>query len=166
MSRVASDADRARVADVVRDVVLPADRRYLEVLEREVLPASREVPGLISAPNGDVLYRHVTVEDDNDLHMWAVLVLQDRVDRGKKRGRRLLDEDGYDDGDRGHAGGAARQFCIPSRQPRKVRALRGDGGDPGNALPTGEPAYEIAVRLHQARGNARATRPSLRARLR
>ncbi len=58
MSRVASDADRARVADVVRDVVLPADRRYLEVLEREVLPASRAVPGLVSAPNGDVLYRH------------------------------------------------------------------------------------------------------------
>lgn len=58
MSRVSSDEDRARVAEVVRDVVLPADRRYLEVLEREVLPASRDVPGLVSAPNGEVLYRH------------------------------------------------------------------------------------------------------------
>ena len=58
LSRVASDEDRALVAEVVRDVVLPADRRYLEVLEREVLPASREVPGLVSAPNGEALYRH------------------------------------------------------------------------------------------------------------
>ncbi|MCJ7709919.1 MAG: DUF885 domain-containing protein [Chloroflexi bacterium] len=58
LSRVGSDGDRARVAEVVRDVVLPADRRYLEVLEREVLPASREVPGLVSAPNGEALYRH------------------------------------------------------------------------------------------------------------
>jgi uncharacterized protein (DUF885 family) len=58
LSRVASDGDRARVAEVVRDVVLPADRRYLEVLEREVLPASRAVPGLVSAPNGEALYRH------------------------------------------------------------------------------------------------------------
>jgi len=58
LSRVASDEDRARVAEVVRDVVLPADRRYLEVLERDVLPASRVVPGLVSAPNGEALYRH------------------------------------------------------------------------------------------------------------
>ncbi len=58
LSRVASDGDRALVAEVVRDVVLPADRRYLEVLEREVLPASRDVPGLVSAPDGDALYRH------------------------------------------------------------------------------------------------------------
>ncbi len=58
MSRVASDADRARVAEVVRDVVLPADRRYLEVLEQDVLPASREQPGLVSAPDGEALYRH------------------------------------------------------------------------------------------------------------
>ncbi len=74
MSRVASDADRARVAEVVRDVVLPADRRYLDVLEREVLPASREQPGLVSAPGGEALYRHAirawtTLDmDPRDLH--------------------------------------------------------------------------------------------------
>ncbi len=74
LSRVASDEARTRVAEVVRDVVLPADRRYLAVLEREVLPASREVPGLVSAPNGAALYRHAirswtTLEiDPPDVH--------------------------------------------------------------------------------------------------
>jgi uncharacterized protein (DUF885 family) len=71
MSRVASDADRARVAAVVRDVVLPADRRYLEVLEREVLPASREQPGLVSAPGGEALYRHA-------IRSWTTLDMEPR----------------------------------------------------------------------------------------
>jgi len=71
MSRVASDADRARVAEVVRDVVLPADRRYLEVLEREVLPAARALPGLVSAPGGDVLYRHA-------IRSWTTLDMDPR----------------------------------------------------------------------------------------
>jgi len=71
MSRVASDADRARVAEVVRDVVLPADRRYLEVLEREVLPASRAQPGLVSAPNGEALYRHA-------IRAWTTLDMDPR----------------------------------------------------------------------------------------
>ena len=71
LSRVASDEDRARVAEVVRDVVLPADRRYLEVLEREVLPASRAVPGLVSAPNGEALYRHA-------IRSWTSLDLDPR----------------------------------------------------------------------------------------
>ena len=71
LSRVASDEDRARVAEVVRDVVLPADRRYLEVLEREVLPASRAVPGLVSAPDGEALYRHA-------IRSWTSLDLDPR----------------------------------------------------------------------------------------
>jgi uncharacterized protein (DUF885 family) len=71
LSRVASDEDRARVAEVVRDVVLPADCRYLEVLEREVLPASRAIPGLVSAPNGEALYRHA-------IRSWTSLDLDPR----------------------------------------------------------------------------------------
>ncbi len=58
MSRVASDEDRERVRDVVREVVYPADRRYLEALEGEYLAATREEPGLVSAPDGDRLYRY------------------------------------------------------------------------------------------------------------
>ncbi len=45
MSRVASDADRERVRDVVREVVYPADRRYLEAL-------SGRVPGRLPRATG------------------------------------------------------------------------------------------------------------------
>ena len=58
LSKVASDEDRERVREVVRDVVYPADRRYLEALSGEYLAATREQPGLVSAPDGDALYRY------------------------------------------------------------------------------------------------------------
>jgi uncharacterized protein (DUF885 family) len=56
MARVASDADRERVLAAVRDVVYPADAAFLETL-RTSLPASREDPGIWSAPNGEAIYR-------------------------------------------------------------------------------------------------------------
>ena len=58
LSRVASEEDRERVRKVVGETVYPADRRYLEALEGDYLPATREQPGLVSAPNGVALYRH------------------------------------------------------------------------------------------------------------
>jgi len=58
LSRVASDADRERVRDVVRDVIYPADRRYLDALSNGYLQRTREQPGLVSAPDGDALYRY------------------------------------------------------------------------------------------------------------
>ena len=58
MAQVASEADRERVRDVVRDVVYPADRRFLEALEGWYLAATRGQPGLLSAPDGERLYRH------------------------------------------------------------------------------------------------------------
>jgi len=57
MVRVASEADRERVRDVVRDVVYPADAAFLETLRGEYLAATRQEPGLWSAPNGEALYR-------------------------------------------------------------------------------------------------------------
>ena len=57
-SRVADEADRQRVREVVRDVVYPADRRYLDVLRDEYLPVTREQPGLLWAPDGEALYRY------------------------------------------------------------------------------------------------------------
>jgi uncharacterized protein (DUF885 family) len=57
MVQVASEADRERVREVVRDVVYPADREFLEALRDEYLPTTREDPGLWSAPNGEQLYR-------------------------------------------------------------------------------------------------------------
>jgi uncharacterized protein (DUF885 family) len=56
MARVASDADRDRVLEAVREIVYPADAAFLEGL-RAYLPASREDPGIWSAPNGDAIYR-------------------------------------------------------------------------------------------------------------
>ena len=57
MVKVASDADRERVRDIVRDVVQPADSAFLDALQGEYLAASREDPGLWSAPDGESLYR-------------------------------------------------------------------------------------------------------------
>jgi uncharacterized protein (DUF885 family) len=57
MVNVASDADRERVRDAVREHVYPADQGFLDVLRDEYLPKTREKPGLWSAPNGEALYR-------------------------------------------------------------------------------------------------------------
>jgi uncharacterized protein (DUF885 family) len=55
---VADDEARRRVAEVVRDVIQPADARYLAVLRDEYLAHTRELPGLASAPDGEAQYRH------------------------------------------------------------------------------------------------------------
>jgi uncharacterized protein (DUF885 family) len=57
MVQVASDADRERIRDVVRDVVYPADLAFLDALRGPYLAGTREDPGLWSAPNGEHLYR-------------------------------------------------------------------------------------------------------------
>ncbi|MBF6604814.1 MAG: DUF885 domain-containing protein [Chloroflexi bacterium] len=56
-AQVASEADRTIVADLVRDVVRPADAAYLAALRGPYLGATRMEPGLWSAPDGDALYR-------------------------------------------------------------------------------------------------------------
>ncbi len=57
MARVAGEDERKRVLDAVRDDVIPADQAFLDALRGEYLAASREDPGLWSAPNGEALYR-------------------------------------------------------------------------------------------------------------
>jgi len=57
MVRVTHEADRERIRQIVRDVVHPADVAFLEALRGEYLAATREEPGLWSAPNGEQLYR-------------------------------------------------------------------------------------------------------------
>ena len=57
MVKVASDADRETVRDMVWETVYPADQRFLETLRGEYFAATREDPGIWSAPNGDTLYR-------------------------------------------------------------------------------------------------------------
>jgi uncharacterized protein (DUF885 family) len=53
----ASDTDRERIREIVRDVVYPADAAFLETLSGEYRDASREEPGIWSAPNGEAIYR-------------------------------------------------------------------------------------------------------------
>ena len=53
----ASDEDRERIREIVRDVVYPADAAFLETLRGKYRHASREEPGIWSAPNGDAIYR-------------------------------------------------------------------------------------------------------------
>ena len=69
MARVASEADRARILAVVRDDVIPADQAFLDALRGPYLAASREDPGLWSAPNGDALYR-------TQVRAWTTLPLE------------------------------------------------------------------------------------------
>ncbi|HVL52852.1 MAG TPA: DUF885 domain-containing protein [Vitreimonas sp.] len=57
MATVASDEDRERIRDAVREHVYPADEAFLDVLRGEYLSATREDPGIWSAPNGEALYR-------------------------------------------------------------------------------------------------------------
>ncbi|HEX7949886.1 MAG TPA: DUF885 domain-containing protein [Candidatus Limnocylindrales bacterium] len=57
MVKVANEADRERIRQVVRDVVQPADVAFLEVLRGDYLAGTRQQPGLWSAPNGEQLYR-------------------------------------------------------------------------------------------------------------
>ena len=51
----ADDAARERIADVVRDVVNPGVRAFLDVL-REYLPHATETIGLSALPDGDAMY--------------------------------------------------------------------------------------------------------------
>ena len=75
MSRVASEADRDKVREAVRDAVHPAEQRYLDVLENEYLATSRPDPGLWSAPGGDAIYRQA-------MRSWTTLDLDpDEVHR-------------------------------------------------------------------------------------
>jgi uncharacterized protein (DUF885 family) len=52
-----SPADRNRLIAAVERSVRPADQAYLDALQGPYLAASRDEPGLWSAPNGDQLYR-------------------------------------------------------------------------------------------------------------
>jgi len=69
MARVASEDDRARVAEAVREVVRPADAAYLAVLRDEYLATARTDPGLWSAPGGASLYR-------TQIRAWTTLDLE------------------------------------------------------------------------------------------
>ena len=58
MAQVASDADRERVREVVRDVVYPADAAFLDALRGDYLAGDpRRARACGRRPSGDALYR-------------------------------------------------------------------------------------------------------------
>jgi uncharacterized protein (DUF885 family) len=69
MAQVASEEDRERVRQVVRDEVYPADAAFLDELSGAYLAATRTEPGLWSAPDGDTLYR-------TQIRAWTTLELE------------------------------------------------------------------------------------------
>jgi len=69
--KVASDADREAVRDIVRDEVYPADAAFLEALKGDYLAATRTEPGIWSAPNGEAIYR-------TQILRWTTLQLDPR----------------------------------------------------------------------------------------
>ncbi|MEJ7695767.1 MAG: DUF885 domain-containing protein [Candidatus Limnocylindrales bacterium] len=71
MAKVAADADRERIRELVRDVVYPADRAFLETLRGEYRHASREEPGIWSAPDGEAIYRTA-------IRSWTTLEMEPR----------------------------------------------------------------------------------------
>ncbi|HYM84620.1 MAG TPA: DUF885 domain-containing protein [Candidatus Dormibacteraeota bacterium] len=74
MAKVATEADRERIRAAIRDVAYPADTAFLEAL-RAYLPATREDPGLWSAPDGAALYR-------TQIRAWTTLdIAADEVHR-------------------------------------------------------------------------------------
>ncbi len=67
----ASDADRERIREAVREYVYPADQQFLDTLRGEYRHASREEPGIWSAPNGEELYR-------TQIRRWTTLDMDPR----------------------------------------------------------------------------------------
>ena len=99
MVKVADDADRERIREVVRDVVLPADAHFLATLRGEYRHASREEPGIWSAPNGDQLYR-TAIRSWTTLDMDPEVIHQtglDELERIEAERRDIAQAAGYGD---------------------------------------------------------------------
>ena len=92
MARVAGEDERNRVLEAVRSDVIPADQAFLDALRGEYLKASREDPGLWSAPNGEALYR-------TQILAWTTLPLEP-ADAAPDRPRRARANRGGAQGDR------------------------------------------------------------------
>ena len=56
-TRVPAGSDRGKLVEAIRKYVKPGDAAFLEALDGDYRKASRQEPGLWSAPNGEVLYK-------------------------------------------------------------------------------------------------------------
>jgi len=122
MATVASDADRERIREVVRDYVYPADEKFLTVLRDEYLPATRTDPGLWSAPKGDALY-HTQIRSWTTLDLDPKEVHQiglDELEEIEMERRQITKAAGF--GDDTHAYRASLA-ADPSNLPASRQAL-------------------------------------------
>jgi uncharacterized protein (DUF885 family) len=122
MVKVANEADRERIRDIVRDVVYPADAAFLETLRGDYLATTREEPGLWSAPNGAQLYRTAirswtTLElDPEAVHRTGLEELESIEDE-----RRVIARaEGFGDDTAGYR---AHLDATPANQPATKEAL-------------------------------------------
>ena len=128
-ARVASEADRARVAELVERVVLPADRAYLEVLRSTYSPAARPADGLWSAPNGEELYRTQMLAwttlklDPQEIHDYG----KDQIVALESERRRIAQAHGFGDDTHAYrAALAADPSNLPASREELVRRATED----------------------------------------
>jgi uncharacterized protein (DUF885 family) len=114
LAQVASDADRERVRKVAEQVLYPADRAFLDVLSGDYLKATREEPGLWSAPNGESLYR-------TQIRSWTTLDLDPTE----------VHEIGMEELRKVEAGRRAIASAAGAASPREYRQRLND--DPANS---------------------------------
>ena len=116
MAKVAADADRERIREAVSKHVYPADAAFLEALKGDYLAATREDPGIWSAPNGDQLYRTL-------IRRWTTLELDpatvhqvglDELDRIEAERRDIAAAAGFGDDTAAYR---AAQAADPSNTP-------------------------------------------------
>jgi uncharacterized protein (DUF885 family) len=122
MVKVAHEADRERIREIVRDVVQPADLAFLEALRGDYLAATREEPGLWSAPNGEQLYRTAmrswtTLElDPETVHQTGL----DELESIEEERRAIARAEGFGDDTAAYR---AHLDADPANQPATKEAL-------------------------------------------
>ena len=128
MVRVANDADREKVREIVRDEVYPADARFLAALEGPYFEATRTEPGIWSAPNGDEIYRTEILRwttlnpDPRDVHESGIAELvQIEAERSA-----ISNANGYGDDTKAYrAALSADPAQIPATREALVERLEG-----------------------------------------
>jgi uncharacterized protein (DUF885 family) len=122
MAQVANEADRERVRDAVRDHVYPADAAFLETLKGDYLAATRDDPGIWSAPNGEQIYRTL-------IRRWTTLELDplavhqiglDELERIEGERRAIARAAGFGDDTAAYR---AAQAADPANTPTSKEAL-------------------------------------------
>jgi len=140
MAKVASEADRERIRDAVREHVYPADAAFLEALRGDYLAATRADPGLWSAPNGEQLYRTL-------IRRWTTLDLDpeavhrtglDELDRIEAERRAIARAAGFGDDTAAYR---AAQAADPANIPISKEALVARAADDIERAMAAAPGY-------------------------